>query len=204
MTPGWKAVRAQSVVYGAAAPPPSHKGWGKTKPPNVGGWAMNPERPCRPLNLKGVMLFFLFLFISFCFFCHYVIFIAMARRQKCQASAVQQKALRWRRSGRQPPHSLDLLIFIFLFFFFFFNVQANMIWVRKYKCQAFPHEDGGDWGPLGLMLGSFPSCPLRLYLSDFLIRTTQQGGASPPSPGGVKWGSNRIVMEEFGWLRFYF
>lgn len=58
MTPGWKAARAQSVVYGAAAPPRSHKGWGKTK------WAMNPERPRRPLNLKGVMLFFLFLFIS--------------------------------------------------------------------------------------------------------------------------------------------
>lgn len=168
MTPGWKAVRAQSVVYGAAAPPRSHKGWGKTKPPNIGGWAMNPERPCRLLNLKGVMLFFLFLFISFSFFCHYVIFIAMARRQKCQASVVQQKALRWRRSGRQPPHPLDLLIFIFLFFFFF---QCSSKYDLGQKIQMSSISTWGRWWlrPLGADVGFFPIMPsssLLIWLPD--------------------------------------
>lgn len=152
------------------------------------GKKTNPKQPRHPLNLREVMLFFLFLFISvffffFCFACHYVIVIAIARRQKCQASVVQHKAPRWRRSGRQPPHSLDLW-FGFSFFSMFKQIWSG----SEHTNVKHFHAGGRDWGPWRLMLGSFPSCPLHLYFSDFLIQATRQAGASQLTARGVKGG----------------
>lgn len=183
MAPGWKAMRAQSVVYGATAPLRSHKGCAKTKRWNVGGRAMNSERPRPPLNLRRVVLF-LFLFISLRFA---IMWYPLQLHEGRNARPLRYSRNLWSGDGQGGGlHTRTT----FEFLLFFLTVPTKMIWVRRYKCQAFPHEDGHDWGPSGLMWGSCPSRQLCLYLSDFLIQTIRTVNCWPLRVSNTA-GSNR-------------
>lgn len=189
MAPGWKAVRAQPVVYGGAAPLRSHKGWRKTKRWNVGGWAMNSERPRPSPNLKRVMLFFLFLFISLGFA---MMWYSLQLHDGRNARPLWYSTNLWSGDGQG-----DGLHTRTTFWFFFFFSVFEQIWCGSENTNV---KHFHDWGPSGLSWGSFPSCQLCLYLSDFLIQTTRTITCCPLVVFKAA-GSNKYAAEEIGWFR---